>query len=113
MTGIALIPSPHRRPRVRQQRRNESLELEPRAGRVRANLEGDAFAEEIDGQLEILWAGGGKWQRREGCRIRFVVDEGGEVQVPCPFGVEGEVGEEFPVRADLIGLFEIVAQEKV
>ena len=39
------ISSAHRGPRIGQQRRNEALELEPRALSVRANLESDALAQ--------------------------------------------------------------------
>src|SRR5712664_743335 len=102
MIGISLVPASYGRPRIRQQRGNESLELEPRAGRVRAHLEGHAFAEQINRQLKVFWRGRGKRQRRKRCRIRFVIDKGGKVQVPCPFGVDGEIRKKLSMRANLI-----------
>src|SRR6266700_2787870 len=69
------------------------LEAEPRSGLIGADLKRYAFAENIDGQLEIL-------ERRRAERERLLclwrasgIGEARERQVSCPFDKHGEITE--------------------
>src|SRR5579862_8468060 len=100
-------------PRVLAEGWGEALEVEPGAGLVGGDLEGDTFAEDVDGKLEVFGAGRTESKRRLRCRRGWRVGVGSEEQVPCPFDVEGEVGEKFAVGAKTEGAFDAAFGEIV
>src|SRR5579883_1237715 len=113
-----LVEAADRGPGVGSQRRREALEAEPGAGlgcsgRADGNLEGHAFAENVDGQLEILR--GGRAERERLLRLRGAqgIGEARERQVPCPFHEQGEIAEEFAMRAKSKRLLDGALGEKV
>ncbi len=51
---LRLVPAADGGPGIRADRGRKLLQAEPGAGLIRAHLKRDAFAEHVDGQLEIF-----------------------------------------------------------
>ena len=71
----------------------EFLEAEPGAGLIGADLEGHAFTQNVDGQLEIPEQWRTERQRLLGLRGAGGIGEAGERQVPCPFDEHCQIAE--------------------
>src|SRR3984893_245071 len=86
-----LISAAHWRPRIRRKRSNQPRQPEPRAGLVGSHLKRGPFGVQVYRELQVLASRGTQRQRRQSRGKALVVRERSQVQVPCPFGIAGQI----------------------